>query len=555
MLRDSKWLLGATQLSKPLELSDDRFPLVEPEEDKEIRPEAVVMKTELIPAPVTYLFDKFSRWSKLVKVISHVMHAAKLFKQGVKPKNQDATSGPTTPGSMSAAKTSIIKEVQKQFYKTELDLLHQGKPIPKTSSLLTLCPKLDKEGILRVGGRLDASDVEGHRKHPVLIPGSHHIATLLVRRCHESVSHQGRHFTEGAVREAGYWVTGGKRLISLIIHRCVTCRRLCSRLCVQKMADLPSDRVVPTPPFSCVGVDVFGPWTVITRRTRGGAAANKRWAALFTCMSTRAVHIEVLEEMSSSCFINAVRRLYSIRGHVKQFRSDQGTNFIGATADIGVSAVESKEMKDFLSAHDSTWTFNPPHASHFGGAWERMIGVARRILDAMFLENKGKELTHEVLTTLMAEVCAILNARPLVPVSSDPEQPFVLSPSVLLTQKTEDQIESLAHLDVKDMYRAQWRHVQVLAEKFWSRWRREYLSLLQPRRKWQEKERNVKVGDVVLMKDTQSARNDWPLGVVTRAIASEDGLVRKVELRVRRNGKSTSFQRPVTELAVLVSDE
>ncbi|XP_069103131.1 uncharacterized protein [Argopecten irradians] len=199
------------------------------------------------------------------------------------------------------------------------------------------------------------------------------------------------------------------------------------------MADLPIDRVTPTPPVSFVGVDVLLTWGITTRRTRGGVLSNKRWAALFTCMFTRAVHIEVLEEMSSSCFVNAVRRLYAIRGKVKQFRSDRGTNFVGATSDLGVTVIESKDMKDFLSTHGATWIFNPPHASHFGGTWERMIGVSRRILDVMLLGNKGKDLTHEVLCIFLVEVTAIINARPLVPVSSDPEQPFILSPSTLLT--------------------------------------------------------------------------------------------------------------------------
>ncbi|XP_060064401.1 uncharacterized protein LOC132544769 [Ylistrum balloti] len=439
-----------------------------------------------------------------------------------------------------------------EMYSLEVAALRQGKPVPKTSSLMKLCPSLGPDGLLRVGGRLDMSDLGEGVKHPVLIPGSHQIASVIIRHFHESVAHQGRHFTEGAVRAAGFWVTGGKRLISLLIHRCVKCRRLRSRPCTQRMADLPLDRVVPSPPFSFVGVDVFGPWEVTSRRTRGGVAANKRWAALFTCMSTRAVHIEVLEEISSSCFINAVRRLYAIRGKVKQFRSDRGTNFVGAISDLGVTVIESKDVKDFLSSQGTTWVFNPPHSSHFGGVWERMIGVTRRILDAMLLEGRGKDLTHEVLTTLLAEVAAIINARPLVPVSSDPEQPFVLSPSVLLTQKSEGQVETFQHLSLKDMYHLQWRQVQVLTERFWSRWRKEYLATLQPRRKWQEKERDIKVGDVIIMKDSQAIRNDWPLGVITRVIPSTDELVRKVELRVVRDGKISNFIRPVAEVVELI---
>lgn len=93
-----------------------------------------------------------------------------------------------------------------------------------------------------------------------------------------------------------------------------------------------------------------------------------------------------------------------------------------------------KTVQRYLSEHGCSWEFNPPHSSHMGGSWERMIGIARRILDSMFLQLKTR-LTHEVLCTLMAKVTAIINARPLLPVSADPEQPFILSPSVLLTQE------------------------------------------------------------------------------------------------------------------------
>lgn len=105
------------------------------------------------------------------------------------------------------------------------------------------------------------------------------------------------------------------------------------------MSDLPEDRVTPGPPFSSVGVDVFGPWNVVTRRTRGGMANSKRWAVLYTCLTTRAIHIEVIKELSTSAFINATRRFISIRGMVSEFRSDRGTNFVGATDLMKIDAV------------------------------------------------------------------------------------------------------------------------------------------------------------------------------------------------------------------------
>jgi len=128
------------------------------------------------------------------------------------------------------------------------------------------------------------------------------------------VQYQGRHFTLGAIRSHSLWILGGKRLINSVINSCIKCKKLRGRQQIQKMADLPVDRLTPAPPFSFVGLDVFGPWLVSARRTRGGVANSKRWAVLFTCLTTRAIHIELIESMDSSSFINALRRFLALRG-------------------------------------------------------------------------------------------------------------------------------------------------------------------------------------------------------------------------------------------------
>ena len=226
-------------------------------------------------------------------------------------------------------------------------------------------------------------------------------------------------------------------MISSILHSRVKCRKLRGEVAVQKMSDLPDDRVHPTLPFTCIGVDTFGPWDIVTRRTRGGQANSKRWGLLFTCLTTRAIHIEVIESLSSSSFIDAFRRFTAIRGEIKVIRSDQGTKFVGATDDLGIEAVkvQSKPLRTYLHSKGFVWIFNLPHSSHMGGVWERIIGITRRILDSVLLNMASKHLTHEVLTTLMAEVSAIINARPLVPVSNEQDCPDILSPALLLTQK------------------------------------------------------------------------------------------------------------------------
>ena len=164
----------------------------------------------------------------------------------------------------------------------------------------------------------------------------------------------------------------GKRLISRVIHHCLKCKKLRGKFQFQKMADLPIDRLTPSPPFTFVGLDVFGPWEVMARRTRGGQAHNKRWAVIFTCLSTRAIHIELIESMDTSSLINALRRFVAIRGPVLQFRSDCGTNFVGACNELKAasSEMDKKMLEAYLSAQGPEWIFNPPHASHMGGVWE-----------------------------------------------------------------------------------------------------------------------------------------------------------------------------------------
>lgn len=156
---------------------------------------------------------------------------------------------------------------------------------------------------------------------------------------------------------------------------------------------------------------------------------------MFSCLSSRAVHIEVIESMDTSSCINALRRFFAIRGPAKQLRSDRGTNFIGACKELGMGAdQQGVKVHKYLNQQGCTWEFNPPHASHMGGSWECMIGVARRILNSILLQENVC-LSHEVLCTLMAEVMAIINARPLIPISTDPESPFLLTPAMILTQK------------------------------------------------------------------------------------------------------------------------
>ncbi|XP_061742416.1 uncharacterized protein LOC133542373 [Nerophis ophidion] len=452
---------------------------------------------------------------------------------------------PRTADEIAQAKYIILRAAQKAAFSGELLALQENKPVSRNSPLLKLNPTLE-DGLICVGGRLKCSELTLLEKNPVILPKKSHISVLLTHHHHVQVKHQGLHFTEGAIRAAGLWILGGRSLINSILHKCTICRRLRGKVQEQQMANLPPERLKSCPPFTYVGVDVFGPCSVLTRRTRGGQAESKRWAMMFTCLSSRAVHIELIESVDTTSCINALRRFFALRGPANQLHSDCGTNFTGACKELGMN----KAVQNFLSEKQCIWKFNPPHASHMGGSWEQMIGIARRILDSMLLQH-GTRITHEVLCTLMAEVTAIINARPLLPVSIDPQQPFILSPAMLLTQKA-GAPPPPGEFTERDLYIKQRKQVQAFANQFWSRWRREYLPSLRQRQKWNMSRRNLQVGDLVLLKDKQAARNYWPMAMVTATFPGIDNLVRKVEVKTTDQGTPKTFLRPVTEVVLLL---
>ncbi|XP_053400480.1 uncharacterized protein LOC128557280 [Mercenaria mercenaria] len=423
-MKDCKWLQGP-EISDS-NVSDDKcndFELIDPEQDSEVRPVIEVKKVEVERSNLgCHRIERFPSWSRLVAAMSCLKRkSASCYKDSQKERNTSNVEFKVD------AEETILKEVQEEVYSSEIECLQKSKPVQRNSSLVNLSPMLASKGLLRVGGRLNNASLDTGEKTPVIIPGKSHIAILLVRHHHEKVAHQGRHLTEGAVRSAGFWITGRKRL-----NNSIRCRRLRRPIETQKMSDLPPCRVTASAPFTYVGVDTFGPWSILTRKTRGGANNSNRWAILFSCLYTRAVHVEVVEDMSASCFINALRRLIAFLGPVKEFYSDRETNFVGAASELGIDKICVEDLHIFLE-QQGLWYFNTPHSSHMNGAWERMIGLARRILESLLWDSK--HLTPEVLCTLMAEVVCIINSRPITTVSDDPTLPTILSPNILLTHK------------------------------------------------------------------------------------------------------------------------
>ena len=327
------------------------------------------------------------------------------------------------------------------------------------------------------------------------------------------------------------------------------------------MSDLPEDRLKPAPPFTYCAVDYCGPWYI-----KEGRKQVKKYVALFTCMASRAVHLEVTNTLETDSFLNALRRFICRRGPVRQLRSDQGTNFIGAKRELrealqsmdhsNISVELLKEKCDWM-----TFKINSPSASHAGGVWERQIRTIRSVLSAL-LEKSASYLDGESFHTLICETEAIVNSRPLtVDNLSDSESPSPLTPNHILTMKTKPVLPPR-----EDLYlRKRWRRVQHLTCEFWARWRKEFLHSLQERSKWTRPRRNMQVGDVVIVKDDNKVRNRWSLAWVIETYPNKaDGLVRSVKVAIgdadlsstgKRIHPPSVLERPIQKLVLLLPRE
>ena len=212
-----------------------------------------------------------------------------------------------------------------------------------------------------------------------------------------------------------------------------------------------------------------------------GRSQLKKYGCLFTCLNTRAVHIEILASLDTDSLINGLRRFICRRGVPEKIRSNNGTNFVGADRELkrAIEDWNQKKIETFLKQHGIQWVVNTPTASHHGGVWQPMVRSVRKAL----MITKEQVLTDESLATLMCEAEAIVNSRPITTVSDDVRDLEALTPSQLILLRNGSRLPP-GEFHTKDVYRRRWRQVQYLANIFWKRWTKEYLPLLQERTKW-----------------------------------------------------------------------
>ncbi|XP_062556793.1 uncharacterized protein LOC134221620 [Armigeres subalbatus] len=439
----------------------------------------------------------------------------------------------------------IIAQTQREGFPDELRMV-VTRQVSK-SKLLQLDPFVDREGMLRVGGRLKHAKISFEKKHQLILPQHHHVTKILIASLHNEHLHIGQQGLLAIVRQR-YWPVRGRSVIRQVVKKCVRCFRMHPPEVIQFMGSLPDYRVNPSPVFNCTGIDYAGPFFIrsgIRRVTR-----IKAYVALFICMSSKAIHLELVSDLTSAAFLAALQRFVGRRGCPEKLISDNATNFRGADSELHelFKLFQSQQYKNkihhFCTAREIQWSFIPPRSPNFGGVWEAGVKAAKSHLKIVLCEAS---LNYEEMTTVLVQVEAILNSRPMTQVSNDANDFNALTPGHFLVGRELTAVPEPSYDNVRVSSLSRWQHLQKLKQDFWSRWSTEYLSELQPRSKWYKNKLTIRPDMLVVLREDNVAPQMWRLGRIVEVTPGADGLVRVVKIRTA-NGEVT---RAVTKIAIL----
>ena len=341
-----------------------------------------------------------------------------------------------TSDELENARLIIIQVTQCRHFTETVEILKAGKQLPKRHPLLKLNPFYDKvNNIIRVGGRLTDSELSNKQKHPPILPQRSHVSRLFVREAHLNCLHGGPTLTTSTLAQR-VWILGQRRLVKTVIRFCVPCQRVKPWLAHQMMVNLPTHRVTCSRPFSRAGLDYAGPFQIRALKDRGHKA-YKGYIVLFVCFATRAIHLEVVTDLESESFILAFRRFIGRRGVCQELCSDNATTFHGADKILQQMFTEAsafyKRTAALLANDGTNWSFISANSPHYGGLWEAGVKSVKHHLKRII----GNDIfTFEELTTILVQIEACLNSRPLTPLSSDPEDLHALTPAHFLNNGT-----------------------------------------------------------------------------------------------------------------------
>lgn len=495
------------------------------------------------------LFNKYSTCRKLKRIFAYVLR----FINNLRARKQNQSkhlSSELTAEEVQRSLDTLIKIAQAEDLSSEIQLISDGKKLENRHKLISLNPFMDHSGILRVGGRLRRSEYTYEKIHPAILPAKHILTQLIAKEEHARLLHAGPQLLLASLREK-YWLINGRNICRKLVKKCITCFRTKPRNFTPIMGNLPKERLTATFPFFNVGIDYAGPFLIKDRKLRG-AKLIKCYVCLFVCLATKAVHFELAIDLSTETFLSALRRFIARRGRPKAIYSDNGTNFVGAYAEIKkvIEFLKNSENKfqQFLSNENITWKFNPPHAPNFGGLWEAAVKSMKTHLHRIV---GNLHLHYEELLTILVQIEGILNSRPLCSLSSDPSDLKSLTPAHFIIGRPITALPEMDYTDHKEGYLKRYQLIQQSVQHFWHRWCKEYIGQLQQRSKWRiNPSGKVQVGDLVLMHEDGNPPYRWPLGRITELHPGVDGIIRVASVKCR----SSTLKRPITKLFPLPTD-
>ncbi|XP_055585136.1 uncharacterized protein LOC129737987 [Uranotaenia lowii] len=495
---------------------------------------------------------RFHKWERMQRTIAYA------FRFGT-PRSRSETSN--EPKSLELldqkylrqAETVLLQIIQRESFPEEMVALRRvqnKKPagvVPITSPLYKLSAYIDEEGLVRMDGRIGAApNLPIEAKCPIILAKNHPITFLLVDYYHRRYLHRNAETVFNEIRQL-FYITGLRKLIRTVGSRCQWCKVYGSSPMQPMMAPLPKARLVAFQrPFTYVGLDYFGPILV-----RVGRSHVKRWVALFTCFTTRAIHLEVAHSLSTVSCKFCIRRFIARRGAPAEIYTDNGTNFRGAANELQrqLNNINQRCAETFTNTN-TKWYFNPPAAPHTGEVWERLVRSVKTALEAF--HDIPRVPDDETFETIILEAESMINSRPLtyIPLNGATDEAltpnhFLLGSSTGVKQTPKDSTSALECL------RSSWNLAQHILDGFWRRWLREYLPTIARRTKWFNNTKPIEVGDLVFVADGKQ-RNSWVRGKIIEVTLGKDKVARQAVVQTN----SGKMRRAVGNLAVIdVVDE
>ncbi|XP_066256304.1 uncharacterized protein [Euwallacea similis] len=487
-----------------------------------------------------HLFERYSDFNRFIRITACVLRF--ILNCRSRSLKRDVVSGSLSSLELNDATKTLVRIAQRDSFPDEYDRLTGGIALSPKSKLLSLSPFVDREGVMRVGGRLRNSPYHFDKKHPMLLSPKHRLSRMLCEYEHKRLMHAGPQLLLSSIREK-FWIVASRNLIRATVRNCTACSRFNPQCLAPIMGDLPQERLTVGRVFSVVGVDYMGPLHIRDKKGRG-LRLSKCYVSVFICFATKALHLELVSDLSSESFLLAFRRFVARRGRPSHVYSDNGTNFVGANrelSELGSFLIkESRNLVYSCSREGVQWHFIPAQSPHFGGLWEAGVKSVKHHLKRV---AGNANLTFEQLITLLAQIEAILNSRPLSPMSQDPNDLTPLPPAHFLIGRSTTELPDpdLQHVPANRL--SVFQRIQLIKQHFWKRWSKEYISELQQRVKWKTQQQDVQEGVLVLVKEDNLPPSKWRMGRIVAVHPGRDGVNRVATIRTSSGLVKRSFSK------------